>query len=104
MQASSATAHILRGTLPVSVQADASYTMDELTLRFQLGPVLFTVRGLEAARSVQELHRQLGAVLGELFPDLTSELERQMARRAQLNGGEPAATRIAREGGELPAR
>ena len=96
-QSSSATAHMLRGTLPVAVQADAAYTTADLTVRIQIGPVLITTRGLEAARSVQELHRQLGPVLAALFPDLTSELERQMARRAQLNGGEPAAARIARE-------
>lgn len=93
-QVATVTQHVLRGSLASEVQADASYTMDELTLRFHIGPVFIVAKGLEAARSVQELHRQLGPVLAAIFPDLTSELERQMARRAQLNGAEPAAARL----------
>jgi hypothetical protein len=100
-EVSTVTQHVLRGTLDARVHADAAYTMPEVTLRLQLGPVFIVTRGVEAARSLRDLHRQLGPVLDALFPDLTTELERQMARRAQLNGGDSAAARLARlEGGE----
>lgn len=82
----SVTQHVLRGTLDHEHQADAAYTMHSMTVRFRLGPVFIVLQGREAARSARDLCRELLPALEALFPDLGSELERQMARRAALNG------------------
>ena len=83
-QVATVTQHVMRGSLDADVRADAAYTMTGVEVRLHLGPVFLVVQGWEAVRSLRDLHRQLTPVLDALFPDLMTELERQM--RARING------------------
>ena len=104
---SSATQHVLRGTLEVQVQADIAYTV-EGQIKFHLGPVFLVLKGKEAALSMRELIDKLAPVIDEMYPDLDAELRRQHREvlrqatldsysRARVNGTEPAAVIMARQ-------
>jgi hypothetical protein len=92
-EVTSVTQHVLRGTLDSQVLADVAYTSSELTVRFHLGPVFVVLKGTSAVQSAFELCRQLTPILAELVPDLSAELARQQAARAQLNGTAPLSAR-----------
>jgi hypothetical protein len=103
---SSVTQHVLQGTLDTQVQADITY-VGAAHIKFHLGPVFFILKGREAALSMWELIDKLAPVIGEMYPDLDAEMQRQHREvlrraalerlsRARVNGTEPAAVVVAR--------
>ena len=103
---SSATQHVLQGTLDTQVQADLTYIGDG-HVKCHLGPVFLVLKGREAALSMRELIDKLAPVIDEMYPDLDAELQRQhreilrratldACSRARVNGTEPAAVIMAR--------
>jgi hypothetical protein len=103
LYASSVTQHVLQGTLDHQVQADVAYS--DGIVRFRLGPVLFVLKGREAALSARELIDKLAPLIDELYPDLDAEMQRQHREvlrrasldsrsRARVNGVLPASARV----------